>query len=174
MAWGVASGDIQALFAARGPEASVRQQRALDHLLGADAAFDPAADAVTQMAEGAQDTLRWKDLSSAKMHMRHGVPQKVVFAAPVLAMNGKEVTLSGYMFPLEASGGQEHFLLSAYPPSCPYCLPGDASQMIEISDSGPVAFTYDRITIRGMFEVLGGEDLQGGMFYRMRHIELVH
>ncbi len=171
--WGWASGDMQTLFSK--PDARVmagRQQKALDHLFGSDQSFDPAADMVTQAAEDGTDTVSWKLLSDTQMRMKDGVPQRVEFSKKVKALDGSDVTISGYMFPLQASGGQEHFLLSAYPPSCPYCLPGGPTELIEVSDSEALPFTYDKITIRGQFGLLGGEELNEGMFYRMSHIRL--
>ncbi len=173
LAWGLASGDVQALF--KKPDAAKlagRQQQALDRLFGSDASFNPAADMVAYEAAGDKDTLSWKLLAGAAMTMKDGVPQAVTFSPEVRALDGKAVTLSGYMFPLQASGGQEHFLLSAYPPSCPYCLPGGPTEMVEVSDSQALPFTYDRITVEGLFSLLHGDDLQGGMFYRMSHIHL--
>lgn len=174
LVWGVVSGDVRALFGRMDAgQAGVARQRALDRVFGSDRAFDPAAENVVKEAASEADTISWKMLGEAHMRMRNGVPEAVEFGARVRALDGKEVVLSGYMFPLEASGGQGHFLLSAYPPGCPYCLPGDASQLVEIRDSEAVAFTDERITIRGIFRLLKGEDLNEGMFYRMTQITMV-
>ena len=174
LGWGLVSGDVQSLLRkpdAGGPE--VRRQKALDHVFGSDASFNPTADMVADEAEGSGDTLSWKRLADTQMQMEGGVPKKVTFGKDIQALNGKTVTISGYMFPLQASGGQEHFLLSAYPPSCPYCLPGGPTELIEVSDSEALPFTYERITVEGIFQLLNGDDLQGGMFYRLSHIHLV-
>lgn len=166
MAWGYASGDFQKLFHKRTPEERARaEQRALDHIFGSDQAFDPAADNVTTTAESKSDTVTWKTLSHAKF--KEGKSAEVEFAEDVKKLNGHDITITGYIFPLEASGDQRHFLLSAYPPSCPYCLPGGATELIEVTSSQPIKFTYDPITIHGKFELLSGEALKEGMFYRM-------
>ena len=169
--WGYATGDFQKLFHKRTPEErAAAEQRALDHILGSDQAFDPAADNVTTTAESKSDTVTWKTLSQAKF--KEGKNAEVDFSEDVRKLNGHDITITGYIFPLEASGDQRHFLLSAYPPSCPYCLPGGATELIEVTDSEPIKFTYDTITIHGKFELLSGDALKEGMFYRMSHVFL--
>lgn len=166
MLWGYVSGDFQKLFHKRTPEErAAAEQRALDHIFGSDQAFDHAADNVTTTAESKSDTVSWRTLSHAKF--KEGKSAEVEFAEDVKKLNGHDITITGYIFPLEASGDQRHFLLSAYPPSCPYCLPGGATELIEVTDSQPIKFTYDAITIHGKFELLSGDALKEGMFYRM-------
>lgn len=171
MLWGYANGDMQKLFTKRTPEEKeAAQQRALDHLFGSDQAFDPSADNITTTAAGQHDNLSWKTLTHAKLRMGKGnspYPEGVDFAEDVKKLDNQEVTITGYMFPLQASGEQSHFLLSAYPPSCPYCLPGGPTELIEITESNALKFTYQPITIHGTFILLGGDALKEGMFYRM-------
>lgn len=176
MLWGYASGDMQKLFSNRTPaQKAAAEQRAFGHLFGSDQAFDPTAENVLADAEGKSDTISWKLLSHASLRIAKGgtIPEGVDFAGDVQAHDGRQVTITGYMFPLQASGDQSHFLLSAKPPSCPYCMPGGPTELIEITDSDPLAFTYQPITIRGMLHLLGADALQEGMFYRMTQITLV-
>lgn len=176
MLWGYASGDFQKLFKHRSPEEkAAAEQRALDHIFGSDQVFDPAADNVTKEAENKRDTVSWKTLAHAKFYMGKSgdiAPAGVDFAEDVQELDGSGVTITGYMFPLQASGDQGHFLLSAYPPSCPYCLPGGPTELIEVTDSKPLRFTYEPITIHGAFQLLRGDALKEGMFYRMTHVQL--
>lgn len=164
--WGYATGDFQKLFHKCTPEErAAAEQRALDHIFGSDQAFDPAADNVTTTAESKSDTVSWKTLSHAKF--KEGKSAEVEFAEDVKKLNGHDITITGYIFPLEASGDQRHFLLSAYPPSCPYCLPGGPTELIEVRLSKPVKFTYDAISLQGTFHLLNGEALKEGMFYKI-------
>lgn len=176
MLWGYVSGDLQNLFRHRTPEeAAAAEQRALDRMFGSDQAFDPSADNVTTTAEGKQDNVSWKTLAHAKLIMgkaNNTFPEGVDFAPEVQKLDGNEITITGYIFPLQASGDQVHFLLSAYPPSCPYCLPGTPTELIEVTDSDPVKFTYEPITVHGTFKLLRGDALKEGMFYRMTHVHL--
>jgi uncharacterized protein len=88
------------------------------------------------------------------------------YSEEIRALDGQEVKLMGFIYPLE--GGLEHkrFLLTAWPPSCPFCLPAGPSQMVEVFCEEPVEFTEGAILMAGRFELL--EDDSSGMYYRMR------
>jgi hypothetical protein len=166
MVWGYASGDFYTLFRHKTPEERARAQQALlDRTFGSDQAFDASTDDVTITAAGKTDTVSWKTLSHAAF--KAGKSAGIIFGEEVKSIDGHEITITGYIFPLEASGDQRHFLLSAYPPSCPYCLPGGATELIEVMATSPITFTYQPITIHGKFQILSGEDVKEGMFYRV-------
>lgn len=174
LAWGYASGDMRQLAARPDPsQTAAHEQRALDHLFGSDQLFDATADNVTATAKGTQDTLSWKSLSQARLKMNKATPVGVDYLAAVKALDGRDVTITGYMFPLEAAQNQNHFLLSAYPPSCPYCLPAAPSELIDIVDS-PIPFTYDRVTLQGKIHLASTpEQCRDGLFYHMSKARLV-
>jgi hypothetical protein len=88
------------------------------------------------------------------------------YSKEIKALDGREVKLMGFIYPLE--GGLEHkrFLLTAWPPSCPFCLPAGPSQMVEVVCEEPVEFTEGAILMAGTFELL--EDDPSGMYYRMQ------
>jgi uncharacterized protein len=87
------------------------------------------------------------------------------------ALDGQEVRLMGFLFPLE--GGIEHarFLLTAWPPSCPFCLPAGPSQMVEVFCAEPIAYSEGAIVIAGSFELL--HDDPSGLYYRLHDARLV-
>jgi hypothetical protein len=87
------------------------------------------------------------------------------YSEAIKALDDKEVKLMGFIYPLE--GGLEHkrFLLTAWPPSCPFCLPAGPSQMVEVFCAEPVEFTEGAVLMAGRFELL--EDDPSGMYYRM-------
>ena len=174
-AWAFASQDVQSLFHQRTPEQiASAQQKALDHLFGSDQSFDPAAENVLTTANNKQDNVSWKTLAHAKLKMEQGkaMPEGVAYGADVQKLDGQFITITGYMFPLDAAGNQAHFLLSAYPPSCPYCVPGGPTELIEIKDSAPIKFTYDAVTLHGNFHLLQGDALKEGVFYRLTQAAL--
>ena len=93
------------------------------------------------------------------------------YSEEIKALDGEEVKLMGFIYPLE--GGLEHkrFLLTAWPPSCPFCLPAGPSQMVEVFCDEPVEFTEGAILVAGQFELL--KDDPSGMYYRMRNAKEV-
>lgn len=114
----------------------------------------------------------WELLSEATMGVSRKGGKEIptpTYPESITLLNHHAITVRGFIFPLEQSAKQSHFLLSAYPPSCPYCLPAGPSELIEIWMKQPINFTYDAISLKGEFEYLEkDEDLQAGMFYRMR------
>ena len=90
----------------------------------------------------------------------------VDYTPEVKALDGREVAVMGFIYPLAAGTLHEHFLLTAWPPSCPFCLPAGAAQMVDVHTAEPIAFSDGAVLIRGTFEVL--EDDPQGMYYRMR------
>jgi len=77
----------------------------------------------------------------------------------------------GFLYPLEGGVTHGHFLLTAWPPSCPFCLPAGRSQMVEVFCEEPIEFTEGAIMMAGTCGVL--EDDPSGMYYRMDNARLV-
>jgi uncharacterized protein len=120
-----------------------------------------------QVPEG---VVGWGTLGKLEVRTEVVAPLQAIFhtdySSEVKALDGQEVKLMGFIYPLE--GGLEHqrFLLTAWPPSCPFCLPAGPSQMVEVFCKEPVDFTDGAIMIAGKFELL--KDDPSGMYYRMR------
>jgi hypothetical protein len=93
------------------------------------------------------------------------------YSDEIRALAGLEVKLMGFIYPLEGGLQHERFLLTAWPPSCPFCLPAGPSQMVEVLCEEPIEFTGGAIVMAGRFEVL--EDDPSGMYYRMHDAKLV-
>jgi len=93
------------------------------------------------------------------------------YSADIQALDGKDVKLMGFLFPLEGKVEHERFLLTAWPPSCPFCLPAGPTQMVEVFCAEPIAFTEGAILVGGRFELL--HDDPGGLYYRLHGAKLV-
>jgi hypothetical protein len=95
----------------------------------------------------------------------------VSYTDEVKALDGQEVQIMGFLFPLEGGMSHARFLLTAWPPSCPFCLPAGPSQMVEVLCEEPVDFSEGAILMAGKLSVL--EDDPSGMYYRMENARLV-
>jgi len=111
-----------------------------------------------------QDVVSWKLLGQVELVKVKDrfVPQ---FAAGVAALDKKEVKVQGFMMPLEMGDKQTHFMLSAMPQSCAFCLPGGPEQLVEIKSKTPVKYTFDPVVLTGKLAVL--KDDPTGVFYRL-------
>lgn len=90
---------------------------------------------------------------------------KTSFSSDLEKLDGKTVKLAGFIYPTEAAETYRRFLFAAYPPNCPFCLPGGATEMVEVLAGVPVRFTYDPLILEGRFELL--RDDLSGLLYRL-------
>jgi hypothetical protein len=108
--------------------------------------------------------LAWALLSSVttKVEKNKLTP---IFPSPVLALDRQKVRVQGFMMPLEPGDKQQHFLLSAVPTSCAFCVPAGPEGLIEVRSKQPVRYSLEAITIEGQLSVLSDDPY--GMFYRL-------
>ena len=87
------------------------------------------------------------------------------FSSGVSALDKKEVKVQGFMMPLEMGDKQSHFILSATPQSCNFCMPGGPEGMVEVKMKKPVAYGMEPVVLTGKLSVL--KDDPTGVFYRL-------
>ena len=156
------------------------RRRRVPHLLAFAAAaflaaFTPQQEKDHPPVVEPSGAVSWQALSSLETSVKVTGPlqsEMTVDVAPqVRALDGKEVKIAGFIYPLE--GGETHarFLLSAYPPSCPFCLPGGAAELVEVLCADPVRFSNEPVTLAGRFSVL--KDDPGGLLYRLTEARAV-
>jgi len=111
-----------------------------------------------------EGVVSWALLSSvtAKTEKNKVVP---VFPPAVQSLDDKSVKVQGFMLPLEPGEKQKHFLLSAVPTTCSFCVPAGPEGLVEVRTSTPVKYTVDAITVQGRLAVL--KDDKYGLFYRV-------
>jgi hypothetical protein len=111
-----------------------------------------------------KDVVSWKLLAQVELVKQKDryVPQ---FSSGVAALNAKEVKVQGFMMPLEMGDRQTHFILSAMPPSCAFCMPGGPESLVEVKSRAPIKFGFEPIVLTGKLAVL--KDDPTGVFYRL-------
>jgi hypothetical protein len=121
----------------------------------------------------AQDTLpksehpMWKTLGATKVMVdkKEGY-YSAKFPADVKALSGKEVTINGFILPLESTEKFKHFLLSKRTPTCPFCPPGEPNEIVDVWMAAPIAYSEDIITIKGTFELMNDKEM--GLFFKLK------
>jgi hypothetical protein len=111
-----------------------------------------------------KDVVSWKTFAQVeivKMKDRY-VPQ---FAQSVASLDQKEVKVQGFMMPLEVGDRQSHFVLSALPVTCSFCMPGGPEALVEVKTKQPLKYTFDPVIVSGKLSVL--KDDPTGVFYRI-------
>ena len=115
------------------------------------------------------DTNIWKTLGKITfkkeydemMGFKVDVP---VFSADVLALEGTQVTVKGYIIPVEDYGGQTEFVFSAFPYNmCFFCGGAGPETVMKVSAAEEIPYTAESITIQGILS-LNSTDLNELMY----------
>ena len=113
--------------------------------------------------------IKWEVLSNLDVRVETPAPLQTIFhvefTPEVKALGDKIVRLKGFMYPLSPGETHTSFLLSALPPSCPFCLPGTATTLIDIVCDEPVRYTLEPVILEGRFTLL--KDDISGLYYRL-------
>ena len=87
------------------------------------------------------------------------------FPSKITKLDGERVRLNGYMLPMDPTERQSHFILMAYPHTCPFHMGAGPASFVEVHADFPVPYTLDPVLIEGQFHVL--EDYPDGVFYKI-------
>jgi uncharacterized protein len=111
-----------------------------------------------------KDMLSWKTLAQVELVKQKDryLPQ---YAQAVSSLDQKQVKMQGFMMPLQTGDKQSHFVLSALPTTCAFCLPGGPEALVEVKAKTPVKYTFEPVILTGKLVVL--KDDPAGIFYRL-------
>ena len=122
-----------------------------------------------------EDTVSWDVLGRMNVEVEVIAPLRTQmnksFTEEVKALKDQTVQIMGFLYPLEGGLTHERFLLTAWPPSCPFCLPAGPTLMVEVLASDPVEFSEGAILMAGRFDLL--ENDPSGLYYRLQEATLV-
>ena len=119
--------------------------------------------AETQASITPQKSL-WKTLSKITfkkeydemMGFKVDVP---VFGKEIIALEGKEVTVKGYVIPVEGYKSHKEFVFSAFPYNmCFFCGGAGAETVMEVYAKEPIKYSAEAITIKGILR-LNADDI---------------
>jgi hypothetical protein len=88
-----------------------------------------------------------------------------VFTKEQLALDQKPQRIQGFMMPLEPGEDHTHFLLSAVPLTCGFCVPGGPESMVEVRTKSPIRYTLEPVVVQGRFATLTNDEY--GLYYRV-------
>jgi len=129
-----------------------------------------ATDYSAQVLPEFAGVVPWKTLAQVEP-VKEG--KKIVprFSSDILSLDQKDVRVYGFMIPLEMTEQQQHFLLSAVPPHCPFCIPAGPDAIVEVKAKKPITYGFEPIVVAGRFSVLKNDP--AGVLYRMNDAEFV-
>ena len=117
----------------------------------------------------AQDTNVWKTLAKITykkqmdeiMGFNVDVP---VFSDEIKALDGKEITIKGYIIPVEGYKSHKEFVFSAFPYNmCFFCGGAGPETVMEVYASEPVKYSAKQVVLKGILE-LNDKDINRLMF----------
>ncbi len=77
-----------------------------------------------------------------------------VFSEDIRALEGKEVTIRGYIIPVEGYKSHKEFIFSAYPYNmCFFCGGAGPETVMEVFASEPVEYSAEQVTLKGKLEL---------------------
>lgn len=127
---------------------------------------------------GADEVDTWQILSMVMMKKQFdedmGIDVEMpLFGKKVKELNGQEVTVRGYVLPLNVSKDQKYFILSAVPYNqCFFCGGAGPESVMEVFSTVPVEMTQKPVTLRGTLRV----NLQpsiGQVLYTLKNARIV-
>lgn len=117
-----------------------------------------------------KDVVSWRVLAQVELVKVKDrfMPQ---YSANVAALDRKDVRMQGFMLPLDQAERQSHFVLSANPPTCSFCMPGGPESLVEVKMKKPLKYTMEPVVLAGRLSVL--KDDPRGVFYVLSNAEPV-
>lgn len=104
----------------------------------------------------AQEKSVWRTLEGVKFETRQSAGYQIdvpVFGKEVKALEGKIVTIKGYILPLEVSG-KNKFIFSSLPYSaCYFCGGAGPETVMEVSAKNSVTYSSKPVTLRGKLKL---------------------
>ena len=77
-----------------------------------------------------------------------------VFSDAIESLEGKEVTIKGYIIPVEGYKGHKEFILSAFPYNmCFFCGGAGPETVMEVVAQTAIEYTAEAVTIKGKLEL---------------------
>lgn len=128
------------------------------------AGLPSASEYSSQVLLERPDVVSWKALAQVEP-VKQGNRMVPQFAKPILTLDAREQRVQGFMIPLDMGDRQKHFLLSAVPSHCGFCLPAGPEAVVEVMAKEPVGYTLQPIVVTGRFAVL--KDDPNGVLYRL-------
>jgi hypothetical protein len=112
----------------------------------------------------------WRTLAKVEMVQR-GIRPVPKFSKDILDLNDKDVLVQGFVVPIEMGSQQTHFLISAVPSDCSFCLPAGPDAIVEVIAKTPIKPAAGPVVLGGKFAVL--TDDPTGVLYRLTDAQFI-
>jgi len=125
----------------------------------------------TSVSDSETDTLRWEVLVNVEWVWEDDF-YSAKFNDQQKELDGQELIVEGFMFPLEYTRKHQNFLVSSSPMSqCFFCGPGEAESMVYVKTMEPIDHTNRKMKVKGTFKLVS--DASMGIIYELENAEVV-
>lgn len=94
------------------------------------------------------------------------------FSPELIKMNGKEITLEGFIIPLQQASSQNFFILSRFPyQSCFFCGAAGPETVVEVFSDREFRYTDERVRVTGKLKLNPDDPLR--LFFIMEDCRVV-
>lgn len=114
--------------------------------------------------------IRWSELMEAQLDYADN-QLLASFPASLVQQNGEEVSMVGYMTPLDTDIKQKHFLLTSNPPSCFFHFPGGPAGVIEVFSEDGIESSWAAVKLTGKLVLV--EASITGIIYQLENATLI-
>lgn len=87
----------------------------------------------------------------------------------VKALDGKTVTMRGFVLPMDGSDQTKRFLLSRNTPVCMYCPPGQPNEVVEVEAAKAIPWTDKIVAVTGKLRLVN--DQERAVFFKMENAQ---
>ncbi|MBI1309295.1 MAG: DUF3299 domain-containing protein [Proteobacteria bacterium] len=132
-----------------------------------DSAYQPIDERKAQESLPMASGVVWNTLIKSKISYSNKEPHITAKLTPeIKAMNGRTITVDGFMLPMDSGEKSTHFLLSKRTPTCPFCPPGEPNEVIEVIAKKGVPYDDTMLTMQGTFRLTN--NTENGIFFVMK------
>ena len=148
---------------------------------GADAPTRTIEDYIKDFVDIPEGALDWKIFGQTKEISVEGKDKegydfkyyKPGFSDAVKKLDGTEIMIKGFMFPLDSTEEQKTFLFGPFPINCPFQYHVGPSLVLEVhAGKDLINFSYDPLTLKGILRLVD-TDLENSTFYRLEKARIV-
>jgi hypothetical protein len=113
----------------------------------------------------------WAKLINCKLdyNEENGV-YSIQLTPDVKALDGRTVTLRGFVLPMDGSDRTKHFLISRNTPVCMYCPPGQPNEVVEVRSSRAITWTSKVVAVTGKLSLVN--DQEQAIFFKIQNAEV--
>lgn len=126
----------------------------------------PADERAAQAALPKSQSPVWgKFLQSKVSYNNRTGMYSIAVTREVREMAGKQITVNGFVLPLDGSDHTSHFLLTRNTPVCMFCPPGEPNEVVEVVSPHPITWTDKIVTVTGPLSLINNGEK--GMFFKI-------